>query len=78
VDLLQRLEDRSRHLKTFLAAAEQAASEAATIVKQIGPDNPGELEAQYARLADAEETLHKVLLELGQLMAELERIVAPV
>jgi hypothetical protein len=76
-DLSQRLEDRVRHLKTYLAAAEQAAIEAASLVQQISREQRGEVEAHYNRLADAEEQLDDVRRELSRVMGELERALAP-
>jgi hypothetical protein len=72
-DLLERLQDRTRHLQTFLVAAEQAANDALTLMQQISRECPAEVEAHYDRLADAEETLHSITTELGHVMAELER-----
>jgi hypothetical protein len=76
-DLLERLHDRTRHLKTFLAAAEQAANESVMLVHQIGEGERGEVEAHYNQLADAEETLHSIATELGQVMGELEQTLIP-
>jgi hypothetical protein len=76
-DLLGRLQDRTRHLQTFLVAAEQAANDALMLVHQIGHEDRGEVEAHYNQLADAEETLHSIATELGQVMSELEQTLIP-
>lgn len=76
-DLLERLQDRTRHLQTFLAAAEQAANDALTLMQQISREDSAEVEAHYNQLADAERTLHSITTELGHVMAEMERALAP-
>jgi hypothetical protein len=76
-DLLERLQDRTRHLKTFVAAAEQAADESLTLVQEIGRQDLGEVEAHYSQLADVEDVLNNVRLEISRVIAELERLVDP-
>ncbi len=71
-DLLGRLQDRTRHLQTFLVAAEQAADEAVSLVQQITEEERGEVRAHYDHLADAEETLEDVRRNLSRMMGELE------
>jgi hypothetical protein len=75
-DLLEKLQDRTRHLQTFLVAAEQAANDALTLMQQISREDPPEVEAHHAQLADAEEALRSIRIELGHVMAELERALA--
>jgi hypothetical protein len=75
-DLFERLQDRTRHLKTFLVAAEQAADEASSLVKQIMEER-GEVQAHYNQLAEAEERLEDVRRKLSLMMGELERTFAP-
>jgi ABC-type transporter Mla subunit MlaD len=76
-DLFERLQDRNRHLATFLAAAEQAADEAAALVRQINEEDRSEVRAHYDQLADAEEKLEDVREKLGRMMGELEEILLP-
>jgi uncharacterized protein Yka (UPF0111/DUF47 family) len=76
-DLLERLQDRTRHLKTFLAAAEQAAGEAASLVRQLSEEELDEVRAHYNHLADAEEKLDDARRKLSRMMGELERVLAP-
>jgi uncharacterized protein Yka (UPF0111/DUF47 family) len=76
-DLLERLHDRMRHLRTFVVAAEQAASEALALVRRINEEQRGEVEAHYNQLADMEEKLDDVRRELGRVMGELEKQLAP-
>jgi chromosome segregation ATPase len=76
-DLLERLQDRTRHLQTFLAAAKQAADEAASLVRQLSEEELGEVRAHYDHLADAEEKLEDVRRKLSQMMGELEGVLAP-
>jgi hypothetical protein len=75
-DLLVRLRDRTRHLTTFVAAAEQAANEAISLVQQINQEERGEVRAHYDQLADAEARLEDVRRKLTRIMGELEWVLA--
>jgi hypothetical protein len=60
-----------------VAAAEQAADEAISLVQQINQEERGEVRAHYDQLADAEARLEDVKRKLTRIMGELEWVLAP-